>query len=142
MLEYLQIPFSRAFFISVVFFGIATAVCSNQVFAAETIVEEVSDIVSGTESSTETIIDGVSNIVGGTESKNSDKEESKSTTKPATKTTKKPTVLPMVSISAVKEPTYIVPKTNFCNKDGYTYTRYSTSCIGHITKRTQRSGHN
>lgn len=115
-MKYLQIRFSRAFFISVVFFGIATAVCSNQVFAAETIVDEVSDIVSGTESNTETIIDGVSNIVGGTESKSSDKEESKSTTKPAIKTTKKTTVLPMVSVSAVREPTYIVPKTNFATK--------------------------
>ena len=117
-MEYQRIYFLGSLFTSLVFFGLATSVFSNQIFAAETIVDEVSDIVSGTESNTETIIDGVSNIVGGTESRNSDKEELRSTTKSVTKTKKtttKPTVLPMVSISATKD-TYLASRTNSATK--------------------------
>ena len=114
-MKYLQIWLSRVFFISMISFGLTSVVFSNQVFAAETIVDEVTDAVSGTESNTPTIIDGVSDIVSGTESKSTDKEDSKSTTKSAAGITGA-TVLPMVSVSAAKEPTYLAPKTNFATK--------------------------
>jgi len=85
-----------------VFFGLAIIVFSNFAFAADT------------------IVDAVTGIVSDTESENTDEKESKSeikpTNKPTTNTATKPTMLPTVNISAGKDSGYVVHSSTTATK--------------------------